>query len=74
MIGIAAMAPRKPQMIMKSIVRSHFPYLTPDPYNPSDLQVPAVMAGVLAIYGLVVGVIITQRMGKPGQYTLYRSV
>ncbi len=53
MIGIAAMAPRRPGMIMKSVV-------------------PVVMAGVLAIYGLVVGVIIAQKLDKPGHYTLYR--
>ena len=52
MIGIAAMAPRRPGMIMKSVV-------------------PVVMAGVLAIYGLVVGVIIAQKLDKPGRYSLY---
>jgi len=52
MIGIAAMSPRRPGMIMKSVV-------------------PVVMAGVLAIYGLVVGVIIAQKLQVPGKYSLY---
>jgi len=51
MIGIAAMSPRRPGMIMKSVV-------------------PVVMAGVLAIYGLVVGVIISQKLGAP-KYSIY---
>lgn len=33
---------------------------------------PVVMASVIAIYGLVVAVMITQKIEKPPAYTLYK--
>jgi len=49
--GIAAIAPRRPNMIMKSIVH-------------------AVMAGVIAIYGLVVAVLLAQKIDRAPKYDL----
>jgi V-type H+-transporting ATPase proteolipid subunit len=34
--------------------------------------IPVVMAGILAIYGLVVSVVITQNMSDDPTYTLYK--
>lgn len=34
--------------------------------------IPVVMAGIIAIYGLVVSVIIASRLDKPGAYTAYK--
>lgn len=51
--GIAAIAPRRPNMIMKSIVH-------------------AVMAGVIAIYGLVVAVLLAQKIERAPAYDLAR--
>merc|ERR1711946_54859 len=35
--------------------------------------IPVVMAGIIAIYGLVVSVIIASRLDKPGAYTAYNG-
>nr|KAG5711648.1 hypothetical protein BaRGS_016830 [Batillaria attramentaria] len=35
--------------------------------------IPVVMAGIIAIYGLVVAVVITQNMSGDESYTLYKS-
>lgn len=35
--------------------------------------IPVVMAGIIAIYGLVVAVVITQNMSGDASYTLYKS-
>jgi len=35
--------------------------------------IPVVMAGIIAIYGLVVAVVITQNMTDDASYTLYKS-
>lgn len=53
MLGIVEIAPRRPNLIMKSVVH-------------------VVMAGVLAIYGLVIAIIIAGRIDKPPNYTLFR--
>ncbi|XP_042908717.1 V-type proton ATPase 16 kDa proteolipid subunit c-like [Parasteatoda tepidariorum] len=54
-IGISAMAIRKPELIMKSII-------------------PVVMAGIIAIYGLVVAVLIANNIKSPKEgYTLYKG-
>jgi len=34
--------------------------------------IPVVMAGIIAIYGLVVAVVITQNMSGDESYTLYK--
>lgn len=34
--------------------------------------IPVVMAGIIAIYGLVVAVVITQNMSDGASYTLYK--
>ena len=34
--------------------------------------IPVVMAGIIAIYGLVVAVVITQNMTDDSSYTLYK--
>lgn len=34
--------------------------------------IPVVMAGIIAIYGLVVAVVITQNMSGDDSYTLYK--
>ncbi|KAJ1993059.1 v-type proton ATPase 16 kDa proteolipid subunit 2 [Dimargaris cristalligena] len=33
--------------------------------------IPVVMAGIIAVYGLVASVLISGSLGKPGQYSLY---
>ncbi|XP_035222981.1 V-type proton ATPase 16 kDa proteolipid subunit-like [Stegodyphus dumicola] len=54
-IGISAMAVRRPELIMKSII-------------------PVVMAGIIAIYGLVVAVLISNGISSPKDgYKLYRG-
>mmetsp|Transcript_26504 Transcript_26504/g.25633 ORF Transcript_26504/g.25633 Transcript_26504/m.25633 type:complete len:135 (-) Transcript_26504:8-412(-) len=35
--------------------------------------IPVVMAGIIAIYGLVVSVLIANGMGSPDQYTLFKG-
>ncbi|KOB64437.1 putative retinoblastoma-like protein 1 isoform a [Operophtera brumata] len=51
--GIAAMAVKRPELIMKSVI-------------------PVVMAGIIAIYGLVVAVLIAGALDKAPDYTLYK--
>lgn len=34
--------------------------------------IPVVMAGIIAIYGLVVAVLIAGALDEPGKYTLYK--
>lgn len=34
--------------------------------------IPVVMAGIIAIYGLVVAVLIAGQLGPPETYTLYK--
>lgn len=34
--------------------------------------IPVVMAGIIAIYGLVVAVLIAGGLGEPAEYSLYR--
>lgn len=54
-VGIAAMAIRRPEFIMKSII-------------------PVVMAGIIAIYGLVVAVLIANSITEPTQgYNAYKG-
>ena len=73
--GIAAMAVMRPEAIMKSII----PVSTPYPHlSQLYLHFPAlqvVMAGIIAIYGVVVAVLIAGQLAPAGvgsDYTLYK--
>lgn len=73
--GIAAMAVMRPEAIMKSIipVSTPYPHLSQLYLHFAALQV--VMAGIIAIYGVVVAVLIAGQLAPAGvgsDYTLYK--
>ena len=85
--GIAAMAVMRPEAIMKSIIPVSTPYPNyptyPNRHTHSNKLVlylhfaalQVVMAGIIAIYGVVVAVLIAGQLAPAGvgsEYTLYK--
>ena len=80
--GIAAMAVMRPEAIMKSIIPvSGFDFEILNSNVPIHIQIltylppQVVMAGIIAIYGVVVAVLIAGQLAPAGvgsDYTLYK--
>lgn len=73
--GIAAMSVMRPELIMKSIIPG-MNQIQPlwDFFALTTHLFTVVMAGIIAIYGLVVAVLVAGGLEESGKYTLYKWV